>query len=691
MTTETVDRTVDLVTLNVIYNRLVGICREMGTTMMKTAYSPIFSESRDFSCVLFDRDGQMLAQTEFCPAQVGAIRFVVKWLIAEIGEDNIKPGDIILHNDPYRGGVHMPEHVVIKPVYYDGELFGYVANIAHLVEIGGMAVGGFAATATEIYQEGLRLPPVWLMREGEYNQDVWRIIMSNHRAPRYSWGDLHAMMASLHVAEARCQELLDTFGIQQVREVSGQLLAHAERWMRNELRSIPDGEYAFEDHMEDARDPPLRDWIRLNLIVADGSLIADFSNSDPQARHVLNCTYGVTASGTYNALFHFADNDIPHNDGAYRPITVIAKPGTLVNVVHPGPCVGGNTETHPRIWGIVMGALSKAVPDRVSADTGGTSCNFLFGGTHPDTGHFYVHYHFDGVGWGGRAVADGNSNQVIPNGNCPATPVEVFETRYPFLERSYRLRADSGGAGEHRGGLGSERILEVRAPEITMSALYDRMVSKPWGLFGGGGGETSRLLFKKAGTENFLTFHEAFGTPSNSRIANIVLSTGDQVMLASPGGGGYGDPKARKVGDVLADVEEGFISVAAARDLYGVAIDRANGEYHIDADATDELRAPHLVGAARVEDSDGDGPAAIRSVPMTADLNAAERHGHWEQLKGDWWQTNVTNCRMCGQVIPRDIWVADDGLTFCSVDCDHLYRTYWLPRYASATSMGANE
>ena len=376
----------DLVTQTVLYNRLVGVCREMGTTMMRTAYSPIFSESRDFSCVLFDREGRMLAQTEFCPAQVGAIRFVVKWLIAELGDDAVKPGDVIVHNDPYRGGVHMPEHVVIKPVYYEGELFGYVANIAHLVEIGGMAVGGFAATATEVYQEGLRLPPVWLMREGEYNHDVWRVIMSNHRAPRYSWGDLHAMIASLTVAERRCHELLDEFGLETVRQVSSALMDHAERWMRNEIRSIPDGEYEFADHMEDARDPPARDWIRLRLIVDDGEIVADFTESDPQAAHVLNCTYGVTASGVYNAIFHFADNDVPHNDGAYRPITVIARPGSIVNVIHPGASVGGNTETHPRIWGIVMGALAQAVPERVSAATGGTSCNFLFGGTHPRHG-----------------------------------------------------------------------------------------------------------------------------------------------------------------------------------------------------------------------------------------------------------------------------------------------------------------
>ena len=476
----------DPVAMTVIYNRLVGICREMGTTMMRASYSPIFSESLDFSCVLFDRHGRMMSQSEFCPAQVGAIRFVVKWLIAEVGGENLRPGDVVIHNDPYRGGAHIPEHVVIKPVYYDGELFAYVANIAHMVEIGGMAVGGFAATATEVYQEGLRLPPVWLMREGEYNQDVWRVIMANHRAPRYSWGDLHAMMASLNVAEQRVHELLDEHGVERVTQISDELMDYAERWMRRELRAIPNGEYTFEDFMEDSRDPPERDWIRVTVVVEDGGLLVDFTGSDPQGPHVVNCTYGVTASSVYNAIFQIVDNDVPHNEGAYRPITVVAPPGTVTNVGEPAPSVGGNTETHPRLWSIVLGALSKAVPDLVAASTGGTACNFLFGGTHPDTGRYYVHYHFDGVGWGGQPGADGNDNLCIPNGNCMTTPVEIFETRYPFVEWSYRLRADSGGPGRHRGGLGSERVLEVRAPEITVSALYDRMTSKPWGLFGEG-------------------------------------------------------------------------------------------------------------------------------------------------------------------------------------------------------------
>lgn len=582
---------IDQVTLSVIHNHLVNICREMGIAMMKTSYSTIFNEGLDFSCVIFNRDGDMIAQAEFCPAQLGAILYTIKWAIDEYGLDNFEPGDVVIHNDPYRGGCHMPEHAVIKPVYHDGELFGFVANIGHVAEIGGMAPGSFAATATEVYQEGLRLPLVKIMKRGEYVHDVWKMILTNHRTPTHTWGDFHAMIGSLHISESRLEALLDKYGVEFINKANEELMNHAERWMRQEIRDIPDGEYYFEDCVEDdgvTNDPT---WIRLRLVIKDDELIADYSDSDPQAKGIMNCTYGVTASGTYNAVFHATDKEIPHNSGAYRPIKIIAPPGSVVNVKHPGPSVGGNTETHPRLVSMVLGALSQAVPESVAAAEGGSSCNFLFGGNHPDTGQYYVVYSFEGCGWGATHNKDGNNAVVVPNGNCRNTPIEVFESRFPWITKSYELVQDSAGPGKHRGGLGIRRILEVvDGAEINISAVFERMKVSPWGLFGGGYAGKSAILVKKKGDQEFRTFSEVYGTVCASKFVNCVVQSGDQVLIQSPGGGGFGDITSRDTEQVLQDVKQGFVSERAAREVYKVALERINDKYVIDEQETTTLR-----------------------------------------------------------------------------------------------------
>src|SRR6516162_1080951 len=251
---ETVSSTtarMDMTTLSVIHNHLVNICREMGTAMMRTSYSPIFNEGLDFSCVLFNRDGEMIAQAEFCPAQLGAILYTVKWTIAELGWTYFEEGDVVIHNDPYRGGCHIPEHMVLKPIFHDGELFGFAANIGHVAEVGGMAPGSFAATATEMFQEGLRLPPVKIISRGRYVHDVWKCVLANHRTPRETWGDVHAMIGSLNVAERRVHGLLRRYGAAFINDSCRELMDYAERWMREEIRRMPQGEFSFEDVTED--------------------------------------------------------------------------------------------------------------------------------------------------------------------------------------------------------------------------------------------------------------------------------------------------------------------------------------------------------------------------------------------------------------------------------------------------------
>lgn len=575
------DLRVDQVTLTVIDNYLATTCREMGLAMMRTAYSPMFNESLDFSCVLFDKRGRMIAQAEFCPSQIGTIKFTVEWMIDELGADVYRPGDVIVMNDPYRGSGHIPEHTLLKAVFHEGEIVAFVANCAHLAEPGAKAPGGLAGDATDIFQEGLRLPPLWLQREGEDQEDVWKILFANHRTPKVTYGDLMAMIGSLTVAERRLTSLIETYGLDTFRTATEDLIRIAERRMAEEISQIPDGEYSFSDVIEDDGVVEGDYTIRCDVVVDGDAVTCDFTGSSPQAAGPMNATYAVTASAVYNAFLHITDPTIPRNQGCYRPINIVAPPGTIVNCEFPAALVGGNTEVSPRITDIIFGALADALPDRIPASLGGTSCCFLFGGAHPDTGELYSHFHFEGIGWGGRPGKDGNSQIIVINGNCRNTPVEVFESRYPIRVESYRLLEDSGGPGRNRGGLGMERILTIDADEITVSALFNRMLVDPFGLHGGRPGRNSGIYVRPAGEGEWRTFSEAFGTMSPSKFSNVVLRRGDQVKLVAPGGGGLGDPLDREPERVLADVAEGLVTPAAAGDSYGVEVARANGEWTV--------------------------------------------------------------------------------------------------------------
>ena len=375
----------DQVTLTVIDNYLATTCREMGIAMMRTAYSPMFNESLDFSCVLFDAKGRLIAQAEFCPSQIGTIKFTVEWMLDELGPDVYKPGDVIIMNDPYRGSGHIPEHTLLKAVFHKGEIVGFVANCAHLAEPGAKAPGGLAGDATDIFQEGLRIPPLWLRREGVQQEDIWKIIFANHRTPKVTYGDLMAMVGSLNVAERRLTSLIDTYGYDTVTTATEDLIGIAERRMAEEIRRIPDGEFRFSDIIEDDGVAEGSYVIECSVVVDGGNVTCDFTGSDGEAAGPMNATYAVTASAVYNAFMHITDPTIPRNEGCYRPINIIAPPGTIVNCEFPAPLVGGNTEVSPRITDIIFGALADALPERIPASLGGTSCCFLFGGQHPDS------------------------------------------------------------------------------------------------------------------------------------------------------------------------------------------------------------------------------------------------------------------------------------------------------------------
>ena len=564
-------RAVDMVTMNIIDSTMVAVCREMGIVLMKTSYSTMFNEGLDFTCALADAEGEMISVADFCPAQIGGMPLLIKTCIAEISADTIEEGDVIVHNDPYRGGLHTPEHTFFKPVFVDGELMGYAVAIGHVSETGGSVPGGFASEATEIFHEGLRVPPVKIKRRGEDVDDVWKIMLANVRTPRQNYGDFRALISAVDLGDARGREVIQKYGKDTFRRTCDDLMNYSEARMRAELSAFPDGTYAFEDCMEDDGIVDRPFYIRVECFVQGDEIVVDFTGTDAQAYGAINATLGVAWSASYNAILHLTDPSIPKNSGCFRPIRVVAPPGTLVNVNYPAPEVGGNTETHPRIAYAIIGALAQAVPDRAPATDSGTHCNFLFGGIDPRSGDYYVCYDFLSSGWGGRPFADGNNAVNCINGNCRMIPAEVFEVRYPWLVEQFSLVADSGGAGTYRGGSGVTKRFLLRDAPLTVSHMGDRHKNAPWGLWGGKSGSTADCLIKRANTTEWKSAIEDSNKISPSKFAGVTIYPGDRVWLTTGGGGGWGDPAKRDPAAIAEDVAEGWITPERARTDYGAA------------------------------------------------------------------------------------------------------------------------
>jgi N-methylhydantoinase B len=570
----------DSVGLHVLHNALANAAAEMALVMMKTAYSTIFNEGLDFSTVLLDREGNLIAEKNYTPSMMGAIPNTVRWALEELGEGFFEPGDVVVHNDPYRGNCHMPEHMMMKPIFRDGELAAFAGCIGHVAEIGGKAVGSFASDATDCYQEGLRLPPVKLFEQGRYNEQVWRIVLANHRTPRNTWGDFHAMIGALNVGERRLAALFDRYGADVIREGSARLIEYSEKRLRAEIAELPDGEYSAAMWVEDdgvSTDPF---EVKVTVVIRGDEVIADFTGSSRQVKGPMNAVYVVAASAVYNAVFCVTDpmTLIPRNSGCYRPVRIIAPPGSVVNCEHPAPSVGGNTDLQPKLIDLLLEALAPAAPGMVAASTGGSSSNLLFGGIHPETGQFFSNYHYDGMGTGATLSKDGNDAETTRHSNCRNTPVEVFEQRYPLLTVDHGLVPDSGGPGRHRGGLATYRTLQVTSDEVTFSALFDRCKIRPHGLAGGLDAMGSEILVRRAGESRFRRFDEVFGVASPTKFTNVVLRRGDELHYRTAGGGGYGPPAERDPDFVLADVRNGYVSRDVALRDYGISAEQLDGE-----------------------------------------------------------------------------------------------------------------
>jgi N-methylhydantoinase B len=560
----------DPVAVNIMDSTMVSICREMGIVLMKTAYSTIFSEALDFTCGIANMDGDLMAVADYCPSQIGGLPHLVKSCLREIPASEIEEGDVILHNDPYRGGLHTPEHTFFKPIFVEGELMGFAVAIGHIQEIGGMVPGGFCGEATEIFHEGIRVPPIKIKKRGKDSVEVWKLLLANVRTPRANYGDLCALIAAVDLGETRTVQVIQKYGKALFGETICDLLNYSERRMRAELEAIPDGIYPFKDYIEsDGVDEERTYVIEVEVHKFGSEIVIDYAGSSVQAKGPINATLGVATSAAYNAVLHMTDPSIPRNSGCFRPIRVLAPPGTIVNVDYPAPEVGGNTETHPRIVGTILGAMANAVPNRTMAAEGGTHSNFVFGGVDAETGDYFICYDIAGVGWGGRAFADGNDGVDSINGNCRPTPIEVFETRFPWRVEYLAFDTDSGGAGKFRGGVGYTKQMICLNEEVTCSQMTDRHLFAPWGLYGGRPGGLGATLVLKAGNAKWQDMREAYGKKSTSRYSNVRIRRGDRLRLVSPGGGGYGEPRDRDAELVLSDIKQGYVSATAAEREYG--------------------------------------------------------------------------------------------------------------------------
>ncbi len=573
---------IDPVTLAVIQNGLQQVCNEMDLAFVRAAFSPVIAEALDRSDGIYHRDtGALIAQGELgLPVFVGTMQFSTQAVIDRVREGKIalEEGDVFIVNDPYLGGTHLMDVKFVQPFFYRGRLWCWLANTGHWPDVGGIVPGGFSANATEVEQEGLRLPPVKLFKAGKLDAEILAIIFSNIRIADQRIGDVKAQAAALAIGERRLAALLDRYGADTVDRAVVELRERASRQMRAKIAAIPDGEYEGESFVDSdgVVDAPLR--IAMKIEKRGETLRFDMSGSSPPCRGPMNSVIATTKSSIYLAMKHVFP-DVPINAGMFEPLAIVEPEGTFLYAKYPRPVSGCAAEVSQRIAEAVFGALVKAIPDEVFAAPAGTSGNLSVGGHDPARNRSYVMYVISGGGYGGSVRGDGLSNGCSTIGISKTTPIEVMEQYYPVLFEEYSLHEGSGGAGEHRGGLGVNYRIRLRRGEARASMVMDHGRFGPQGAAGGEDGGVNRVRIVRRG--------KAYVPPHLSKDQDILLEAGDSIEVSTPGGGGFGDPLERSPERVARDVAKGYYNRAEAAERFGVALSAA-GE--VDAAATAGLR-----------------------------------------------------------------------------------------------------
>lgn len=553
----------DPVSLAVVQNGLQQVCNEMDLAFVRAAFSPVIAEGLDRSDGIYAcNTGELIAQGELgLPIFVGTMQFSTQAVIERA--KSVAEGDIFILNDPYLGGTHLMDVKFVKPFFYRGRHFAWLANTGHWPDTGGMVPGGFSAHATEVEQEGLRLPPVKLFKAGTLDDEILSIVLSNIRIADQRIGDIKAQAAALAIGERRLTMLLDRYGEDLISGAIRELKTRAAQQMRAKIRTLPDGVYEAETIVDSdgVVDEPL--FIRLRIDKRDDTLLFDFSKSSPPCRGPMNSVLATTKSAVYLAVKHIFP-EVPINAGTFVPLQIVDPVGTFLDARYPSPVSGCAAEVSQRIAEAVFLALAPAAPDRLFAAPAGTSGNLAIGGRDPKTGKGYVMYLVTGGGYGGSDALDGMSNGCSTIGISKTPPIELLEQRFPVLFEEFALAQGTGGAGRTRGGFGVRYKISLRRGEARASFVMDHGRVGPPGVFGGAPGSPNRIEIEIDGRKS---------TPVHlSKDQDIALKEGDSITVRTPGGGGFGDPARRDRKLVARDLRRSYYGAGQIADLFGIDI-----------------------------------------------------------------------------------------------------------------------
>ncbi len=569
--------TVDPIEFELFKNAILSVADEMALTIHRTTYSGVLKDNMDYSTAFFDGEGRLVAQGFTLPGHLGSMPSALAAILRRFGGD-VHPGDVYVLNDPFDGGMHLPDIFIFSPIFVDGELMAFGGTICHHTDVGGRVAGSNASDSTETYQEGLRIAPMRMYEAGKRNETFFTFLEKNVRMPVRVNGDIRAQLAACHIAETAFKELCARHGKQKVRFYMDELIEYAERMTRAAIAKLPDGTFSFEDYIDDdGIDIGKPIPIKITIVKQGDRIDFDWTGSSPQVKGAINATLSFAKSAVYCAVQSIIGAGIPNNEGVFRAIGVTSPPGTITNCVLPAACAARGL-TGFRMVDVLFGALAQMLPDKVFACSDGGNTGISIGGYYADRSPF-IYVDFTCSAWGGRPDADGLDGNSNIYANMASQSVEVTELEQPVLIEQYEFIADRGGPGKFRGGAPFRRSYRFLETEGVLQVRSDRRVFRPYGLYGGEPGRPSLNFFRSAGGKSELI-------PSKVTMA---IRRGDVFTHEVAGAGGWGDPLERDPAKVQHDVRNEFVTIEGARRDYGVVIDAVSGD--VDAAATTTLRA----------------------------------------------------------------------------------------------------